>query len=424
MVANNNAIPPQGTPGIFDPRNPTLLPNFDTPVVPVLAKNSEMASVGLASTAGFLLANPRTDATATATLGGTVTTGDELTIEFTNPILGAQGLSPPTVAKTVTAGGSDTLATLAEAFATAFNDDPFFQAADIRVDAAAGVLTFRQAGPIGNLGVLTSPNEGPITVTVGGTAHTGDRIAVLFTGPGLGAGGQLVTVDPTTGNTATQMGDALVAAIAANATLVAAGISGVNTAGAVLLTIPAGDFNVTSWANSIAPTATVGGTPGLGDTINLTFTNASLPGGARIVSYTATLLDTTTDLVGQHLAAAINADPVLATAGITAADATSVVTISYPGSIGQLRFSRSVTGGTTLTLLAAPTTTAVTSSGASETITFSNSGKLANGDGPVIATNNFTWGQGGQTQAFFYGKPYSLGFDMITTMVAQGMPIV
>src|ERR1700742_2694274 len=102
-------------------------------------------------------------------------------------------------------------------------------------------------------------------------------------------------------------------------------------------------------------------------------------------------------------------------------DASSVVTISYPGALGQLRVSGTSGSGATITASAAPTATIALGTSATETITFSNSGKLSGGAGPIIASNNFEWAfSGGQVQAFFYGRPYLLGVNDIAAMVAAG----
>lgn len=418
MAPTNKLLPPWGTPGVFDSRNPTLLPNFGRPTV-------DGSTVNNGSPAGFLAANPRVEATATATFGGSVTTGDQMTIDLTNPVLQAQGLTK--LSFSYTSAGGDTLSNIAEQFADQVNDNVNAQLADIRADAVGAVLTFRHAGPLGNLSVLTADTEIPATLTVAGTAHTGDTFNVLFTGPGLGANGVLIQSPSTTSNTPTQDAQALKTVLNANATLIAVGISAAGAAAVLTLTVPAGDFNVSAWVNSATPTFTIGGTQAVADTVTATFTSVAGLGAnsPHSVVYTLTAGDTTTDLVGQHLAAAINADAILQGAGITAADSTSVVTISYPGRIGQLRISSTNGSGATITSSAAPTATIALATTASETITFSNSGKLSGGSGPILAGNNFTWSfNGGQVQSFFYGLPYILGQDVITAMANAGEPIV
>jgi hypothetical protein len=420
MVANNDQIPPSGLPvGTVQPRRPTLLPNFDTPVVGLNSTGG-----GNQSPADFLAANPRVAATATATIGGTITTGDEITIDLTNGALAAQGLSPPKISVTYLVSSTDTLVAVAEQLATLFNDNLNAQQADISADAVEAVITFKHAGPVGNLSVLTSPVGEGATVTLGGTALTGDQVNVLFTGPGLG-GGVVIQTAPTTGQSATNMGDALVAAIAANPTLAGLGIIGTDTSGAVKISgVPAGDYTVTSWVNKTSPAVVVGATPDAADTLTVTFTAANLPGSPHAVSYITLPTDITTALAAAGLTAAINSDPVLAAAGITGLRTGSSIAITVPGGFGQVRYSESVTGTLSLTVPANPTTTAVTTDGETETVTFSNSGKLANGSGPILVTNNFDFAYNGQARSFFYGNPYFVDYQLLLALVASGEPIV
>jgi hypothetical protein len=423
MVANNNSIPPQGTPGVFDPRNPTILPNFDRSVVSSAAKNGGVTTVNHSSPRGFVTDNPRVDATATATIGGSASAGDEVTIDIFNPAFANQGLSKISITHVVTT--ADTLTSIAEELAAQINDNANAEYADVRADAAGAVVTVRQAGPLGNLTVLTSPVGEGAVITCGGTALTGDQINVLFTGPGLG-NGVTVQTTPTTGNSATVMGDALALAINNNATLSGLGFVATDSTGAITITgVPAGDYKIQSWVNKTAPTVVVGGTADAADVLTVTFTAANLPGSPYSVEYTTIITDTTTALAALGLTNAINSDPVLAGAGITGALTSSTIAITVPVGFGQVRYSESVTGTLTLTVAANPTTTAVTTDGQTETVTFGNSGKLASGSGPIFVVDNFTFaGSAGQTQSFWYGQPYVLGFNVLTAMANQGMPIV
>jgi hypothetical protein len=426
MVANNNSIPPQGTPGVFDPRNPTLLPNFDRSVVPSATKNGGVTTVSHSSPRGFVSDNPRVDATATATIGGTTTPGDEVTIDITNPAFANQGLSPAKISITHLVTSADTTTSIAEEIAAQINDNANAEYADVRADAAGVVVTVRQSGPVGNLTVLSSPLGEGATITCGGTSLTGDQINALFTGPGLGTG-VLIQTTPTTLDSATTMGAALALAINDNATLSGLGFVATNSSGAVKITgVPSGDYLVQSWVNKTAPTVVVGGTADAADVLTVTFTATNLPTGSRAVSYTTLVTDTTTALAALGLTNAINADPVLASAGITGSLTGSTIAIAVEASfVGAITYTKSVTGTLTLTASANPTTTAVTTDGQSETVTFSNSGALSGGSGPIFVTDNFTFaGSAGQTQSFWYGQPYVLGFDVLTAMANQGMPII
>src|ERR1700685_2491820 len=170
-------LPPQGTPGIFDPRNPTLVPNFDLSVA------SANGTVDHVSPASYFVSNPRGDAAATALFGGTVTTGDELTLVVTNNILAGErygSLQPAEIAHTYTTVSGDTVDTIAEAMADLFNDDPLAQAAGLRCDTSGASVTFRWGGPGGNFAALTADLETD-TIQVGGTHTAGDTLNVLFT---------------------------------------------------------------------------------------------------------------------------------------------------------------------------------------------------------------------------------------------------
>ncbi len=153
------SFPPAGTPGIFDPRNPTLLPNFNRPVA------SGSGTLGYQSPASFLASNPRTDATATATIGGTVTAADTITLTVTLATLpgGVQSV-------TYAAITGDTTETIAEALATLVNENAAFQNANIYAvlggEAAPSAITVHANGPVGNFAVLSYTLSGSATETV------------------------------------------------------------------------------------------------------------------------------------------------------------------------------------------------------------------------------------------------------------------
>lgn len=154
-------LPAAGRPGIFDPRNPTLVPNFDLPY-------AENGTVGLQSPALFLKNNPRTDATAEATIGGTITAGNTVTLTVTHGLLPGGSLSV-----TYTVLSTDTVDTIAEALAGLINDSAAAQGANLRADSAAAVVTLRWNGPVGNFAVLSESTSGGATETVTLTPSNG-----------------------------------------------------------------------------------------------------------------------------------------------------------------------------------------------------------------------------------------------------------
>lgn len=120
-------------------------------------------------------------------------------------------------------------------------------------------------------------------------------------------------------------------------------------------------------------TATVAGTINAGDTYTLTVLNPAIVAlvspGLVMTSPTIAALDTRTT-VAATLANMVNTNTVAANAGITAAAASSVVTISEGGAIGNTT-----------------TITSALKSGASITVTMGNSGVLASGAGTFGGAN-------------------------------------
>jgi hypothetical protein len=363
--------PISGTPGVFDPRNPTLIPNFDRNV------SSGSGSLDHTSPALFLSENPRTDATAKVTIGGTFTAGDVATVRV------AHGLLPNGyLEKSYTVVGGDTASVVADALAKAFNDDATAMAHGLYADVAAGALTFNWPSVIGNFAVLSGWAEAAaLEITIGGTATATDTLNVRFAG---GALASPVTVQATvTGaESTTDMATAVAAAITGDATLAAAGISATSALAVVTITstVDSGAFTVLAWANGPAETGTVAnmtatetvtiGTataPAATDTVALTFTNAGVAGLPVTVTYTVQVADTV-NTIAAGLAALINANATLAAGFITATSASAVITVKEPQAIGN---STVITDTITET------------GGGSETVTFGNGGHLSGGVGAV-----------------------------------------
>ena len=362
MANTNPEIPVAGTPGIFDPRNPTLVPNFDIPVT------SSTGDVTNDSPANFLVQNPRADALATATIGGTVTTGDKLALVLANPILSGNqfgGLSPAELSFEYTAGASDTVNTIAAAFADLINDNAFAQALNARADVTGAVLSVHQEGPIGNLSTLTAPLGQPSKITVGGTALTGDEFVVLFAGPALGpvapataeviiTGTSIVVGDtvaltftnasvagfPITktytcvaGDTPVTIATGLRALINGDTTLGPAGMQALPGAGNVLEIQHLGAVG-----NSTVLTDSIGGTGN--EAIAFLPANGHLsggtgqPGGVVVTSATTTGQNATT--MGGNLATAINANADLAAFSITGSNSSGVVSLTVPAAAEPL----------------------------------------------------------------------------------------
>jgi hypothetical protein len=166
-------------------------------------------------------------------------------------------------------------------------------------------------------------------------------------------------------------------------------------------------FDAASARADATMTITVAGTMAATDTITATITF-----GSNVVTETYTLGagDTTAALAAAGLVNVINSDQVAAGFGIYATAVGAVITIRFNGPIGNSAVVTTAVGG---------------GGGALETLTMSPvSGKLSGGTGPIIPTGNFTWAPGGgAVTSFWYGQPAIVGFDQLTNMLSQGMPI-
>lgn len=158
MSSPPTSIPLQGRPNltatVYESRDPTLLPNFG-----VTAFSG--STVNQTNPADFDVANPRVDAHATATIGGSETDGDTVTITVTHALLPTGSISA-----SVTTAGGQTLASIAEALASGLNDAAEGLLGQIWFDAAAAVITAHWMGPVGNAAVLSRTLSAGATETV------------------------------------------------------------------------------------------------------------------------------------------------------------------------------------------------------------------------------------------------------------------
>lgn len=149
-------IPLAGRPGVFDSRNPTLVPNFDRPVA------SGAGTTDSTSPAAFLAANPRVDATVTATIGGTPAAGDTVTLTVT--------CGQNVITHTYTVVSGDTVTTIAEGLGSLFNTDASANGLGLYTvmggTSLSAELVFHWNGPVGNFAVLTDSLSAGATETV------------------------------------------------------------------------------------------------------------------------------------------------------------------------------------------------------------------------------------------------------------------
>jgi hypothetical protein len=364
MAVVPTVLPPAGTPGKFDPRNPTLLPNFSRP-------RFSGSTVDAQSPAGALGAEPRANAQATATLGGSVTTGDEITIEVLN------GLFPNGVlSHTYTTLAGDSLTNVAEQLADLFSQDTIADDANLTVSVVGSVLTFNQNGPLGNFSTLSSPLSAPAKITIGGTALTGDQINVLFSGPALPVataqaeatvGGVVVAGDtialtftntsvasfPITKTYTAVLGDTdatvaagLVALIQGDTHLDAASVEATANGAVITIQQPGAIGNDTTVSATISGAETVVFDPSSGTLAG----GAGQPGGTLVQISPTTGQSATT--IGGNLATAINANAELAALAVTASNSSGVVTLTIPASVEPLTIAswvNSITPTATIT---------------------------------------------------------------------------
>ncbi len=120
-----------------------------------------------ATASEFLTKYPRTFASITLTVGGSVTDGDTMTVN-----LNLAPLSGGKIAKTIAIVSGDTTTTVAQKIVKAFADDATFQAYGGVIHATAAVVTVKWPSLIGNEATLTRTLSGGATIT-GTIANSG-----------------------------------------------------------------------------------------------------------------------------------------------------------------------------------------------------------------------------------------------------------
>lgn len=164
----------------LDTQNPQLTPNTDYPA------SSGSGTLDVLAPSKYLSTYPRTDATVTMTIGGTITNLDTIALTFTNaaiPVIGAQvgGLYKTAAYTVVTA---DTVATVADALESLVNLDANLSALGIYATKAGtsngARVILRQSGPVGNSTTVTSTVTGAATET---TTFGNSGVMASGTGP-------------------------------------------------------------------------------------------------------------------------------------------------------------------------------------------------------------------------------------------------
>lgn len=150
----------------MDAQNPQLIPSMDFP-----SSSGAGGTLDVLAPSQYLATYPRTDATVTLTIGGTITNLDTVKLTFTNaiiPAIGAQAAGAYTTAA-YTIVTADTTATVSDALESLVNLDPNLQALGIfatKAGTSNGTrVILRQSGPIGNSTTVTSVRTGGLTTT-------------------------------------------------------------------------------------------------------------------------------------------------------------------------------------------------------------------------------------------------------------------
>lgn len=150
-------------------------------------------------------------------------------------------------------------------------------------------------------------------------------------------------------------------------------------------------------------TATVANSVATNDELYLTLSLPALPSGAVTVSAVAGGSDTDTTLA-QKLAAAICNNSILHSYGVYATSLNGVVTINWPGLLGNsVKLSQHVSPG-------------------AETITLSAS-QLSGGSGPIIPFDTFRFSYNKQMFEFQANRPMNLPGNVVAALAAAGAAI-
>lgn len=152
-------------------------------------------------------------------------------------------------------------------------------------------------------------------------------------------------------------------------------------------------------------TITVTGTITDADEVTVDINLGLLPGGKVSKTIVVAAADTTTTLA-QKIAKELADDATLRSYGAYAYALSNVVTVKWPGALGN-QVSCSVG----------------LSVGATEVLTLSNSGDFSGGSGPIVPFKTFNIRHSMQTLQFEAGKPVNVGDDLLALLVQSGSPI-
>jgi hypothetical protein len=174
-ISSNGTYAALGAPSSFPGTSPVTMARN-------LAANPDVIAVDIANGIFIFNSTAVTNATITATVGGsTLTSGDTVNLVFNNP--GVNGL-PVTV--TYTLGAGETTTTIATGLKNAINNNTTLSASSITATSSTNNIPISQPGSIGNQTLITEfvTGVGNETITFNGAGLTGQ----MSGGAGTSAG--------------------------------------------------------------------------------------------------------------------------------------------------------------------------------------------------------------------------------------------
>lgn len=304
------------------------------------AKTSFSKSVAGGTGSEVVTFSDNYDDTMTATISGTITAGDTVSLVVRN----ANFLGGVKTASYVVKPGDNASAVAVGLYQAIYNDAEYYNNGIGVSYAGPTMYTFKYSWyPNGNSTAyeksvksaatesvaLATNTNGNSTATISGTATAGDVTSIVIDNSKLPVGEKVISYTSLGGDSATSIATALKNAINADTSLQSIGLSATSSAGVITLST-SGTTYTTSISGGATETLTlgttvqgdtvlvVGGQKTTGDVLTVTTANASLSGGQQAVSYTVLAGD---DLpaIATGIAAAINANANLQTLGISAA---------------------------------------------------------------------------------------------------------
>ena len=308
--------------------------------------------------------------TENATVGGTKTTGDVLTLTVHDA-----ALSGGQEAVTYTVLTGDTLTSIATGLKSAINADSHLSTLGVTATSASTVVSINSistnvtsyteslsGGATETIALAVNQNPTEICI-VGGTVTTSDVLKLNVYDAGLSGGTEAASYTVGAGNTLTQIATGLTSAINADTHLQGIGVSA--TSSGPNISIVSNSTNATSYRQSYGTSTTteslslttptygwqvaaLGGTKTTSDVLKIIVFDSALSTGSETVSYTVAAADTLTS-IATNLAAAINADSNLSNIGVTASSSSTVVSIESV-SPNLTTYTESVSSGATETI--------------------------------------------------------------------------